>query len=88
MRVTVTKKDIAMGRKLCATRCPIALAVRRKLKRVVQVRLGEEIVITRAVSKERPGKLVGYLTKGAVDFAEAFDNGLPVQPFTFELTKP
>lgn len=75
MKIEVTQEDIKAGRKTECTRCPIALAIKRK------------VGYTMSVGTRVCGSLDNefQLPKIAQDFISNFDHGNPVEPFTFEL---
>lgn len=82
--VSVTAEDIAAGVKADCTLCPIAIAATRAL--------GEK-----AITYGRLGVLVGMPPEHRIydtvpplamhEFMSAFDNGMPVAPFTFGIRR-
>jgi hypothetical protein len=86
--VKVTSVDILYGNAKEARLCPIALALKRVVKKPVSV---GDIVITIGSYQIIGSRLCGttkYKAPTAVTrFVHAFDDGKPVKPFTFRLTK-
>lgn len=76
MIVIVTQEDIANGKRRAATGCPLALAIERATGRHASV--GPQ-----RVSIGWHKSL--FLPPTAYNFRQDFDNGVPVQPFTFDL---
>ena len=80
--ITVTAKDIQKAAKLIAADgmrtqcCPIALAARRVFRK--PVRVSYEAI---AVADHK----YFYLPSQAAKFIDNFDNGLDVEPFSFEV---
>lgn len=77
MRVTVTAKDVAKGRRFIADRCPVALALRRTTHRRWEVYFTHLSDVTRQTGQRAPDAVA--------EFCERFDDGLGGKPFTFEL---
>jgi hypothetical protein len=77
MRVTVTANDIHKGRRSIADRCPVALAIKRLTGRRWEVYFTYLSDVRR--HKGQPTPL------SVANFCEAYDDGLNVRPFTFEL---
>lgn len=77
MRIEVTQKDIDRGKPCDDSMCPIALAIKRQIRRRV-------VNVTRSRVNLAHGRIIG-LPKEALVFIEWFDDGLPVQPFSFDL---
>jgi hypothetical protein len=77
VRINVTARDIARGKPQNAECCPVALAARRKFK--TRVRASYKLLV------DQGGVwMVPYtLPERALDFIGAFDEGLPVRPFSF-----
>lgn len=83
VKIEITKKDIACGKRRDGKTCPISLAVRRKLK----LAYGQVHVTTysaRFDSAEIETRNV-LLPKKAEKFISKFDNNEPVKPFSFVL---
>lgn len=86
MRVEVTEENIADAevfrkrRNLRSTKCPIALALRELFGQHVSVGPEHCTISSRSISASLP--------KEAIKFLEDFDDGKPVQPFSFELELP
>lgn len=84
MRISVTKKDIAAGIKNRHDLCPIALAIKRKVK--VEVSVTKDNVALKEGDDRWLVVLPAYsLPLEASSFISAFDAGKPVSPFEFEL---
>ena len=80
IRVSVTKRDIAVGKRGSSYECPIALACRR---------LGKRWIITiDAARNAKSFKWIANMPDKAQRFIERFDKGRPVRPFTFTLKMP
>ena len=77
--VHVTKKDIAAGRKEDATRCPVALAVKRHTN-------SEKVYVFTCEAIQALG-VKFILPRSADRFVRCFDSGKPVKPFNFILKK-
>ena len=77
MRIEVTQEDIEKGEPCDVCACPIALAIQRKLGRG-----GCEINFS--TIDLGPGQVVAT-PYSARQFIRAFDDHLPVKPFSFEL---
>ena len=73
MRIEVTADDIAKGMKSNCYQCPIALAIRRVTGDVF---VGRWIVVN--------GKRFDKI-KSVSEFIANFDDGRPVEPFSFHL---
>ena len=84
VEISVTADHIDRGTQCCTTRCPVALAIRDTLHPLsVDV---QDDLIHFGVSG---GKYVFVHTpEEAGYFVDEFDDGLPVQPFTFILEVP
>jgi hypothetical protein len=78
IRVSVTQRDIDKGEPICDNRCPIALAISRTVKRRVGVTYGAVYLLNEVHQMYE-------LTPTAERFIRRFDNGQPVQPFTFTM---
>lgn len=78
MKVYVTKKDIEQGRKSAICLCPVALALKRRTKKVWMV-YGHGL---KEAGTFRPSML---LPPEACRFVDDFDAGNPVKPFSFKL---
>lgn len=77
MRIVVTTKDIAKGRRSIADHCPVALALKRATHHHWEVYAGS---LTDCTANH------GVRTPEAVaDWIERYDDGLQMRPFTFEL---
>ena len=79
MKIDVTQEDIDRGVKGACTQCPVALALARAFPDVyvdvatTQLLVGDEFI--------RAPSVVSI-------FIEDFDDGEPVQPFSFDLDLP
>ena len=85
IRIDVTAEHIAKGRRVSCHLCPIA----RAMKPVVdgRISIAEENVY--GILKDRPQiQWSRRLPRRAQAFICAFDDGLPVKPFSFILTIP
>lgn len=83
MRIRVTEADICNGERLSSSGCPIALAVKRRLRRkIVSVSVGYADVVVGL--RENP-RAIYPLPADALEFANAFDDGKDVTPFDFDL---
>jgi len=88
MKITVTQKDIDRATKLrdknsefdYACYCPIALAVKRKTRKKVNVS-DYDIDVMRSENGENT---TYHLPAKAASFIYRFDDKLSVKPFTFE----
>ena len=75
IQICVTEEDIKKGLRRSRCRCPIALATQRALKRMTVVSpLG---IYTSDDSYRHTGETLVFMSK--------FDQGMPVEPFTFSL---
>jgi hypothetical protein len=85
MKITVTQRHIERGEKHAASRCPVALALEdAKPSSYARVCPFNNIFETRTIR----GVLTRYDIPATVRiFVRAFDQGLPVEPFTFTLRK-
>jgi hypothetical protein len=78
MRIRVTQECINDGVQCDCRACPVALAIRRKYpKRDVSVYRDEMLL-------RHPYRKIS-LPQRACDFITAFDEGMPIKPFSFEL---
>jgi hypothetical protein len=78
VRVRVTQKDIDNGEPLCDNDCPIALAVRRTIKRRVGVSYhGVYYTPSMQWAYELPVEVSRFIGR--------FDRLKPVKPFTFTM---
>ena len=83
MEIHVTQRDIDRGAGSYADACPITLAVRRRLV----LPWGGVITGVDQVTMVRTTEWVrAPLPQEARDFVKEFDEGSPVQPFTFAIT--
>ena len=78
LKIEVTPRHIARGKRNDLYLCPLAWAIREKGFARVCVQGGWVLVNTRCYD----------LPKAAIKFIRRFDNGLTVKPFTFELKRP
>lgn len=78
MKIYVTKKDIKEGVTGSICLCPVALALKRRTKKVWMV-YGHGV---KEVGIFKPSQL---LPPKACRFVDDFDNCFPVKPFSFEL---
>lgn len=76
MKITVTQKDIAKGKRYDCGYCPTALAIQRASK--------NEDVAVMGMRCEIDGELFD-LPEKAILFIHNFDLGKPVKPFSFEI---
>lgn len=87
LTVTITAQDIARGVQSDAERCPLARALKRRLKTTYRPDVGiSEVDLYRTstgrLAHKRP------LPAVAMNWVTAFDDGEPVEPLTFRLTVP
>ena len=80
VKIMVTADDIARGITGVVQRCPLALAIQR-CSGMRDLCVGTDYVF----SGTQPGKLITHLPPEAAAFRLHFDDGLPVQPITFEI---
>jgi len=78
--VNVTAGDIRYGKRHDPRCCPIARAVKRKLRQAVVVSSGGSVGLDREVLNNGRLLEVARWTHDAADFATAFDNGRTVSP--------
>ena len=85
MKIKVTQKDIEEGYRGSCHDCPVALAFKREVKTAFEIGLsvGAERILHREVHEWD----TYTLPKRAQTFIKRFDNGKPVEPFTFEIKK-
>ena len=83
MKINVTATDIDKGIRSDDTHCPIALAVKRALRKRKGLFV-TDIGIEWENKDERIEKLCG-LPARARKFVERFDEGKPVKPFSFNI---
>lgn len=81
VRIDVTSDDIARGKACSAKTCPIALAAKRsidcdELDITYELRIYDGVHLVTAVP----------LPEVARTFAQRFDYGLPVKPFSFKIS--
>lgn len=83
MKVNVTKTYIDAGVPRDCDRCPVALAVLGE--HAIPVMVGPFRMARRADTwtEARPSEV--DLPQRAVDWIRDFDNGIPVEPFSFEV---
>ena len=82
MTVTVTQDHIDRGERQGGASCPIALAITRRMSQWTQVDVGETMCTFVLPSGERDAS---FLPEEASQFIARFDEGEPVEPFTFTL---
>ena len=80
MIIEVKQKHIDNGQKFRSVRCPVALAAKETVGPEVQLIFGPDYFVVAGHPRARYD-----LPLEVQDFIRAFDDGLPVQPFTFEL---
>lgn len=76
MKIKVTQKHIDNGFKNNCWRCPIALAIEEQL-------INKSFTVASSTIRIQ-GNVIN-LPYEACNFIRKFDNGLPVEPFEFEL---
>ena len=88
----VKKKDIKNGKRGYCKKCPVALAIQRQMPFDWEVSVGSFMGASIIFyNREDAGKglnarRIGLQTPTTVSqFISAFDEGLPVEPFEFEL---
>ncbi len=80
LKINVTQRDIENGVTCAASRCPVALAVKRATKRkIVWVQLGLGIIVVGRKTYPMPAPVRA--------FANDFDANAKVEPFRFDLTE-
>lgn len=84
MKITVTQKDIDLAKKKIANsldnycqNCPIAIAVKRKIRQEVMVDEDEILIMDGSRIYKTPSIVAKFIIK--------FDNKETVGPFSFEL---
>lgn len=83
--IKVTDNYIKLGiRKLCRN-CPVALAIRDTIPHILADVTLHEIYISNKDDIRMNNALVYHSPTKVVSFVKAFDSGLPVEPFEFEL---
>ena len=80
IKIDVTEADIKNGIRFLSKKCPVALAVKRILKKPVQV-WGDTYNLVIQKGKENEIRLPGKVDT----FVERFDKGEKVKPFSFFL---
>lgn len=78
--IEVKRRDILLGKRRSSSSCPIAKAIRRRLKKPIRVG-------SRLAWLGTNNTTIGLPMK-ARDFISRFDGGLKVKPFSFELMVP
>lgn len=87
MKIRVTKKDIKEGKPKSCAKCPIALAVTRKTGyRWILVGGCVDVYKSRRKMADEDSYKTAILPLDAHSFIRRFDQGYPVEPFTFDLT--
>jgi len=81
--IYVTDDDIRDGDPANCSECPIALAISRAVPNVAVHVFDDSIIIMPFADGESNFTLT--LPVNACNFIHYFDNGLPVQPFSFQL---
>lgn len=84
MKINVTATDIKRGEPLCSDNCPIARAIKRKLRKPVDVNVNGPVMVG-MVGRCENVKVIGRLPPEARKFADDFDLGNLVEPFKFDL---
>lgn len=84
--VNVTKNDIEAGAKESCHACPIALAIKRRLKPGVEFLVSATMVDIRLTTTSA-FQFIGLCDK-AIEFIDAFDRGREVKPIRFLLGLP
>jgi hypothetical protein len=79
--VSVTQKNIDDGLRTSHTACPIALALRD-----LDAMKYSYVVNAQSLCDIHSELVVAYLPTSAEHFIQDFDQGLPVEPFTFEVS--
>lgn len=75
--ISVTRKDIAEGRRASPSFCPVALAIRRRYpKKAISV--AEKVIFISSIGERMSPESV-------CQFVESFDHRKPVKPFRFKL---
>lgn len=75
--INVTEEDIKKGEKSCMSGCPVAIAARRATGRKVRVSINYLFYEFGLREHALPHEVSNFVCD--------FDNGLPVQPITFEI---
>ena len=81
IRVCVTAKDIAAGVRRTVSQCPIAHAVRRRIKDEDRLWVSSDLVSIGS-------GCIRHLPDAAIEFIDRFDAGRKVTPFVFALEVP
>jgi hypothetical protein len=82
IKVEVTQADIDKGVRHDPFGCPVALAVRRTIRRRAAV--GQSMLYVWFGEQQHDGRLI----TAVAEFVTFFDAGLPVSPFSFTLNVP
>jgi hypothetical protein len=88
VKIRVTRQDIKRGIPESDTCCPIALAIKRKVRHSVRVDFMREVncPVPAFADISRDGRERRYaLPNSALGFLQAFDSHEKVYPFTFEM---
>jgi len=83
LKLEVTEQDILDGVKKNSACCPIALAVKRAFPDWQEVEVCNEGI--KVLDSLNTSWLTGEIEK-VTDFTEFFDAGVPMEPFTLEVT--
>lgn len=88
MKISVTREDIAAGKRHECGACPVALAVARHLCDGVAPQVGYFTIQYRRLADQQTLTHVSWLPAPASEWIEDFDHRRPVEPFDFELKIP
>jgi len=80
MKVRITQDDIDNGEQKDVNECPIALALKRRNYKNVQV--ANTVLLIENNEEEMTGC---SLPENAIEFIKLFDKGKPVKPLTIEI---
>lgn len=85
-KITVNKTNIKKGKPCSAGGCPIALAVGREFPGKV-VSVSDDVIEVFEPFKYGATAVFYHTPRSAQRFIKRFDNGQPVEPFTFALVR-
>jgi hypothetical protein len=83
LHISVTRSDIDDGRVSCATRCPVAQAIRRAVPESDYASVSIDCIVVDIPSADGDGTYsrMYQLTEEITDFIYHYDNGHDVAPF-------
>lgn len=86
--IDVTAEDIAEGKQIICTACPVARAINRRLAPGWEAAVGSGEYVLDPETWSDHCSVEGLLPPAASEFILAFDLGRPVAPFSFQLDLP